>query len=741
MKLSQTLASLAFGASALALAPAAHAQSADAADPSVVDEVVVTGRFLDTGAKSAMKMNMDVMDTPFAVSAYSESFLKATDTLQVNELFRYMTGVTRTGTTGADMAVRGFRSGAGDRSAQMVDGLPGQATRWSSPSTVSTDHIELVKGAASVLYGKAQPGGFVNIITKKPSANRSTLVEMIGTGLATDLAGGIGYDIALDTTGAFDSDERFLYRFTGQVTDHKGFRDNDFERSSFLLPQVTWNVTANTSATLQVEYRESHLNFDTYLLAPDNDVSRVARYTTSYQSPEDDTNDEGLAVTLLASHDFGGGWKWNLGYRRVRHHDVARYFDVVGFVPGSTSRVALRARLNDNRRNYDFADTNVTGAFSTGSIEHKAIVGVGLGREVSDFDRAQVYTIPTSGPGSYTLDLYNPSYANIPPRAALPLFNNTAAGRRAWSHPTTEDKPIGIYASDLMSLTDKLKLLVGLRYEKNEQSFHEQRAAGFPDRSKSESKWLPMAGLVFQPAEAVSLYTSYSTAFDPVGPNSVDVNGENNFKATNGRSVEAGVKANIWDGKANVTADVFAIRKTGVTSTFGVSQGCPAALVTCTRQIGAEESKGAELELDVQPIDNWQVTFGWAYTDAKVTASDDLVTVGARLDNIPKNQIHLWTRYDFPEGPLSRLGIGGGFNYTSARQGILPRAGATQLMPLPAYTVADLVVFYRLDRYDLSLKVQNVFDKHYIVSAGGASASVIPGVPRTITLALRMRFD
>src|SRR5690242_6617215 len=173
------------------LAPAESAQTTAAkqsdnkpAKPAA-NEIVVTGHFIGTGAKSAMKMDVSVMDTPFSVSSYSNSFVKSIETTQLTDLYNYMTGVKQSGNTAYDITIRGFKSSGDDRNAIMVDGLPGLSSRYASPATINLDHVELVKGAMSVLYGQIQPGGFVNLITKKPQATPVTSFELRGNTYAS----------------------------------------------------------------------------------------------------------------------------------------------------------------------------------------------------------------------------------------------------------------------------------------------------------------------------------------------------------------------------------------------------------------------------------------------------------------------------------------------------------------------------------------------------------------------------
>jgi iron complex outermembrane receptor protein len=163
-------------------------RQADAADPQTVEQIVVQGSFLGAGSQSAMKLDVPVRDTPFSVSAYTDSFMKAIETSNVADMYNYMTGVKRAGNTGYDLTIRGFKTSANDRNAILVDGLPGLSGRIGSPPTIGIERLELVKGPMSVLYGQAQPGGFVNLIAKKPRAKQALEVDLKGTTYASGIS-------------------------------------------------------------------------------------------------------------------------------------------------------------------------------------------------------------------------------------------------------------------------------------------------------------------------------------------------------------------------------------------------------------------------------------------------------------------------------------------------------------------------------------------------------------------------
>lgn len=726
-----------FLAAMVALPVMAHAQAASPAPTAAKtepEEIVVTGRFIATGAFSATKQNLSVLDTPASVSAYTNDFLKSIQTNQIADLYKYMTGVQRAGNTGYDLTLRGFKTSANDRNAIMVDGLPGLAVRFGSPPTVGTDHVELVKGPASLLYGQAQPGGFVNTISKKPQSRASTTIE-------TQIVEGAGtYDRAkgdltsIDSTGPLFDGVPMNYRFVAQVGFNNGYRTNSYERPVYLAPSFTYQFGPKTSATLLLEYRETKTHYDTYLVAPHRDVNFIAPINTSYQEPGDFLKESGKTATLLVTHEVLPGWKANLSYRYVDHEDVARGFDVVA-VASNFTQVTRRARGQENDRGYAFGDFNLTGDFNIGPFRNQLIAGLNSGRETANLNRLQFFNLPTTGATSGNANVINPTYGLVGPLDSYPLVNPTTPANLNDRYSVS--KAFGAYASDLITLVPQLKAMLGVRYSKENLSIVERRLSGVAPQYARNHDTLPTVGLLYEPSTHLTLYVAYSTSFVPVAPSNIDINGKYSFTPTKSNSIEYGIKGSYFNRKLTFTLADFDIKRQHVIDTFS----CP--LGTCSEQVGEEESKGVEFEFDVSPIRNWQISGGYSYLDATVTKSDVPLQIGARLTNVPKNNAHLWTRYDFDEGLLKGAGVGFGTTYVGQRLGFLPTvAQPTALLPLPRYITADAAIYYHfMERYDLTLKVANMFDKRYYESAGfTADIQIVPGEPRTLTLNLRARF-
>ncbi|GIL41148.1 ferrichrome-iron receptor [Rhodospirillales bacterium TMPK1] len=709
-----------------------------------MEEVIVTGRFIGSGATSATKLDIPVRDTPYSVASYTDAFMRAIETTKVADLYRYMTGVQRAGNTGYDLAIRGFKASGTDRNALMVDGLPGLTVRFGSPPTVGTDHIELVKGPASILYGQVQPGGFVNIITKKPRDEAANVIGLRGTsGLASNSSDNVlGYEVTADLTGPVDAEKRVLYRLITEYGYDNTFRTASYERPIYLSPSVTWRITDSTVATVLLEYRSVKTSYDTYMVAPNLDASQIPATTTRYQSPSDVQKEWGGTATLLLQHKFSNDIKLNLSYRGVVHRDTAIGYDVNAILPNQ-QEVSIRARNQLNKREYHFGDLNLVAPFETGPFQHKLVVGTNLGRETLDTNRLQFFNIPTTpatvaGPHAGALNIFAPSYVGILPRDAYPLVNPTTP--TALNDRYTSSQAYGGYLADLITITENWKAQFGIRYARERQSLKELRIAGVPTTASDNDDVLPQGGLIYQPSKDWSFYGSYSTSFVPAPASSQDINGTNPFVPTTAHAIEFGVKADLFNNRANATLAWFKIDKQNVLSTFSGGT-CPASIGTCSQQVGAERSTGVEFEVSASPLDNWQLTVGYGYTDAKVVKSTIVQQNGAALTNIPKHNAHLWTRYDLADGMLAGLGFGLGIAYTGDRPGLLPTATSNSPLTLPSYTVVDLGLYYVAERYDLTFKISNLFDRRYFESTGfTGQTQIVPGQPRIAVLSARVRF-
>ena len=722
-------------------------------------EIVVTGRFIDTASTSATKQNISALDTPFSVSSYTNDFMKAIHTTQVADLYRYMTGLQKAGATGYDLTLRGFSTSDSDRNTILVDGLPGLAVRFGSPPTIGTDHVEVVKGAASLLYGAVQPGGFVNMITKKPQPTPFAEIGVRGTIGASDLASRAkGGDISFDSTGPLGPQSDLLYRLVAQVSSDDYFRHNSYERGVYISPSLTWNVGSATSLTAQVEFRQVHSNYaNVFLLAPlipsASSVAALADIRTNYISPTDFLHEHGLIETLTFHHAFSKDVKWTVAFRNVDHHDSASAYDIVRFnrKDPTFQTLDLRARGQQNHRTYVFGDTFVTIHAASGILDNRLIVGASLGKEVDDFNRTQFCVInapdrpnadPTCNPtkAQYTINVMNPDFSGVPP---LSSFGPGIIGPSSRSRNYVQGTGSGVYASDLIGLGNHMKVSLGLRYAHEDQYNYADLNEPAPvvgDAHLVSSAWLPQAGLIYEPDKHLSFYTSYSTSFSPVPPGTQGVDNSFNFKPTLGKGYEIGAKTNLAHNALTATLALFQIDQTNV---IVASSNSSCTTGSCSEQIGAARSKGLEFEFTARPLKGWSLIGGWAHTIARVTKNPDTTSgplPGSILPNSPIDAVHLWSRYDFPGPVLKGFGFGLGYSFVGDRVPYLTTVALPTPFIIPSYQVVDAGLYYSPGgHFEASMKIGNLFNATYFSSGTvtQSKANIVPGTPRTVSLELK----
>jgi iron complex outermembrane receptor protein len=699
-------------------------------------------------------MGVPIRDTPFSIDSYTNSFMTSIETQQIADLYRYMTGLQKAGITGYNLTIRGFSTIDSDRNTFLTDGLPGLAVRFGSPPTIGVDHIELVKGAASLLYGQATPGGFVNIITKKPQDTAATEIETRGTLNASDYSRVRGGDVAFDSTGPLGSD-RVLYRVVGQISDDRYFRGSSYERGKYLVPMVTVKLNDTTTATVQFEYRSVSADYENVgLLAPYTPtaatVAQLAPIQTVYTAPGTSRDERGTTTSFFLKHEFANRGSLNVSLRSVDHHDYAYAFDITGFdkKDPTFNTLDLRARGQSNQRTYNFADANLVLPFDTGFLQHRVIAGIDAGKEIDDFRRTRFCAInspgkPLANPAcniganEYTVSVDNPDFSDIPPPGAF------GAGALADNYIVSQT--VAGYLSDLVTLSSHWKALAGVRYSKDKLTAYVNRyTVGVPPAQQRTSTTLPQAGIIYQPNDNWSYYASYSTSYTPIDPSTQALTTSPLFKPSEGKGGEIGAKAGFLHHRINVTGAVFLIDQTNVLTPYagGTDALCPTG--SCDIQVGAARSKGAELELDAKPTDALTFIAGYAYTNAVVTKSSATgPIVGDALPNAPRNALHFWSRYDVLHGALRGFGAGLGLSYIGSRVANTGTPALPGEFTLPSYEVVDLGLYKAFaNGLDMTVKINNLFGKTYYQDGAITSGmvSVDAGTPRTAELYLTWTF-
>ena len=701
-------------ASAALLGAAAQAQGTQAHgedDVRIEDTVVVTGQQTPYMrlSETATKTGQDLMDTPLSVTMLNASFLEDLRTESLADAYPYTLGLSQSGTNANSFTLRGLSSSLQN---VQIDGLPGLASRFGSPSTANIERVEVLKGPASVLYGLMEPGGLINIVSKRPEAEQATTIGMTAqshAGDASDFGADTGGTFTLDTTGPLTADGKLLYRVIASAEHIDSFRDGVAYDNLYLFPSLSYQVTPQILATVGLEYVKEESDADDGLVAVNNDVNLMAPVTTRYQEDGDFDTDDGLVAFARLDYDLSENTRIRLNARSVLHEDERKLFEnnrVNDAADPLDATLRRRDRHQLNKREYHFIDANIGHEFETGSVRHNVLFGVNGGYEKSDYERIRFGSVV-----SPNISVFDPVYGGAP--------NAITAG----TDRITEYMNYGAYIQDVVDVTDWFSVMVGGRYDKQEVDFIEQ-VSDFTD-SQSTDAFLPQAGVVIRPNEILSIYASYTESFNP---NSVERRAADNsaFDPEMGEQVEVGLKTTLFDERLNLTLAHFDIEKSNI-----VERNIDGDF----ELLGELESSGFEFEMQALPLDNWQVRLGYANVDSIVSASPTAALVGARNAFAPEHDAFFWTRYNIDRPVFGGVvGASLGLNYESERY---TNASAATQVELPAYTRTDVGLYYDVGRYSLAMNIENLFDETYY-TGGTNDTRIYPGDPRLVTLSLKV---
>lgn len=676
--------------------------------------IEVVGR-LQSGAyhaeeASGTKSELPLREIPQAVRIMSRQTLDDLGATRMDDALDYVGGVSRQNNFGGlwdNIAVRGLAGDINNGMPLLLNGFSGNRGFNAPRDLANVERIEFLKGPAAALYGTSEPGGTVNVVTKKPLWKTAHSVEAyVGT---DDF-----YRTALDSTGPLS--ERLAYRLNVAVEDRGSFRDYVDASRYFIAPAFTWKLAPATRLNYSGEILRHKTPLDRGVVAVNNVPGAVPRERFLGEPADGDVQVDNQTHQLILEHAMNLQWSARLGLSYK-----------TGSLEGYSTepQPALQSdqrTLRRQRRFRDYSSDDITlqgellGRLQTGSVEHELLLGVETYR--LDFDQRMLRANP-SETAPYAIDIFNPVYGQSQP---VPLP----------STGTQEDqKNLALYLQDTLILSEQWRILGGLRFDRYEQSLLNQRSNRSTEQSQTAAS--PRIGVSYLPNAQWTLFANAGKSFRP--NNGADASGAS-FDPESGRALEVGAK---WENRARTlgaTLAFYDIRKKNVltadpgNSNFSVAAG----------EIG---SRGMDFDLTGQLDRHWRVNASLAYTDATVRR-DNTLEVGGRLLNIPKVNGSVLLMYEDALGANGRYGLGGGLTYSGKRLGearTQVQAGrGDPSFELPSYTVAKLAAYWSVNpALRFSLDVENLFDKTYYTSSFQRTW-VTPGNPRTIILRMQAKF-
>lgn len=670
-----------------------------------IETITVTGYVADK-TSTGSKMDLPVQEIPQTISIVTQAQIRNQAAQSLDQALGYTTGIASTTggarkTTDEVFSLRGFD----DRSSSTVyvDGSKMSRNIFSGTTEpYALERVEVLKGPASALYGRAAPGGIINLINKRPT--NTPVREM-------QLSGGTNDRIqfAADFGGALNASETLSARLTGIIRDAKTDVDHINDNRQFLAAAINWEITDSTSLLVRAEYKKDNTIYSYGLpsagsLLP-NPNGAIARNRFIGEPDFDKWDSENIMLSYQLEHEFNDTFTIRQNFHTFDANADYNYIGFGVFVPGVGSFLWADPEMTTLHRNFierqdddkSFSvDTSLRATFDTGIISHKLLAGFDY--IDGDFKRQQSRGILGSDPfdDTNTINLFDPVYE---PSIIDPTLTS------ARTIETSGLQQTGIYLQDHMTIAENWVISAGIRHDKvTLDSGYEEPDNGDSEAFTEKSDATTFnAGLVYLFENGLSPYLSYSESFQPnVG---IDGNG-NVFDPSRGTQYEAGLKYRPEGSQIQVSAAVFEIEQKNVVvnSFLGYSFGSQIDI----------RSKGIEFEVQGHLSEQLSLIAAYAYTDAKVTRSTAApggfgrYLEGSRTAAQPKHSASLWADYNpkaFPELTLSA-----GIRY----KGSTTDFGNT--LNIPEYTLADIAVSYTLENWRLSINVKNLTDKTYIAS-------------------------
>jgi len=652
-----------------------------------------------TRSASATRTDTSIHETPQSISVVSKDVVEDLGATRLQDALDYAGGVGRANNFGGQglttFTVRGFTTGEFYR-----NGFPINRGYPNMPDANTIERLEVLRGPATMLYGRGDPGGTFNVVSKQPLAERTVTLgsQLNDQGMQRG---------TLDASGPLDEEGRLAYRLNVVGEGGDTFRDHVSTERYGVTPVLTWQASDDTKVIFEGDFMRNNHPLDRGLTRFANQAGTPSRDTFWGDKDVGKLHNDNNMAQLRFEHMLNDSWTLGGGFQWLDGTLQGNAIEANG--PGSLSADGRTLQRNFNYRKLEWTDKdyqlNLTGHFSTGGFDHTLLTGI----EYEDYDYQSIIQRSSAAAGTYPIDIFNPVYGQTRP----PLT-------RTPTHDKENLKTYAAFVQDQVALTERLKVLAGARFERFEHDY-ESYVTGVKPWQAADNAVTPRLGVIYDLTDTVAVYADAARSFKPNTGASREGGG---FAPEKGKSYEMGIKWEALDRQLSVDAAIYQIEKKNVLTTDPVDS-------TFSVAAGQVRSRGFDLNVAGNLTPEWRVIGGYAYVDAEVTR-DNTLRSGTRLLNIPRNSFSLLNVYEFQDGALKGLGLGAGGKYVDERAG----QTANSAFSMGAYTVVDLLSYYKVnDKIRLNLDVKSLFNREYEEGAFG-NIYAYPGAPRTVQVGI-----
>lgn len=692
----------------------------------ILKEVIITAN-KQPKPVTALRSGLKPMDTPQSVQIIGSEIIEQQQSIRLSDVVKNVNGVYVGSARGG--AQESFYSRGYDMSANNMFKNGFRFSSGSIPEVSSLEKVEVLKGSAALLYGNVAPGGILNMVTKSPSFQKGGEVSM-------QMGSYAFYKPSIDIYGPLN--DIIAYRFTGSYENSESFRDVVKKERYYINPSLLFKVSDKTQITLQGDYLHDDWTPDFGTGAIGKEIADVPR-NTYLGATWSNGQTRQTTISGFVNHDINKNWKLNFN-TSFQNYDRASK---------GTERVQPKADpygywerplgQNKNAEQIIGEQLSLQGCFLTGKVKHQLFTGVDF---ENSFAESNTFTFSPTTYGSGNIF----DFENFDQGGAIPDATHTRIVK-------TDTNRFGIYAQDLISLTEKFKVLAGLRWSWQEAQAETTDLINNTikeDAKRIDEAFTPKVGLVYQPTKDMSLFASYANSFTP--NTGVTIYGETIAPSLIDQ-YEAGVKKDFWRGILSTNVTLYQIVNSNLAQTAEFKADGTNNTDSNVKVLSGETtSKGIEIDITARPIEGMNIMAGYSYNDMRYTETSGLngsFIEGDRLVRTPANTANLSFFYTLQSGKLKGVSFGANGNYIGDRLGgwndqivVNSTTGAVTIndrdIPIEGYTTIDLSAGYTWKKFSVLCKLSNITNElNYTVHE---NYSINPIAPRQVMTSIKYKF-
>lgn len=705
-------------------------------DAGQLQEILVTVRrdnsYLSNSKVLGGKFSGKLKDLPQSVAIASSEFMEDKGAHSTLDVIEDLAGVT-TASSYDDLIIRGFKSGY-ESGIRLVNGLRSGYSYgnsyYRSPLVLNLESIAVLKGPGASLFGDITPGGTINMVTKKPLEEQKGWVNLSAGSFET-------LRTSLDLGGPLDKDKKVLYRLNVGYDTSKTFRDVNQQNNFMFAPSFTFKPADGTQVDVDIVYDQFHGYLDRGMPIKGRDFYALPRSFTLSQ-PSDFYNATNFSISARLSQRIVDNVTWHASYMKSIYSEDVNEHRTLNTFADAPHNTIMNLRFFD-RHGKDYTDNMVTylkwDLFGD-KVDHHFIIGLDYAQYKGDKNnslREARQQVVDGKVVPLTFDMNNPTYT-------LRDTNNYVWRQNVVYPFLSPYKTTGIYVQDQMSVLNRLKVIMGLRYE----HYYSETIDGKNDFNATQNVVIPRLGLSYEINDEINYFASYSQGFSPIGANFIanyaDYGATEPFKSETSYQVETGLKTGFFKDQLQIDMSLFHIQRNDMLVSTGEisATGFP-----MYRQSGEAISRGVEFDIRGQFTKEFQLMANYTFNQTEVKSSSISSEIGQSLPGAPKNMASLWLKYVFSNNALKGLGFGTGVYYVDHRR--MDNSvgqdvnGNSEWAYWPSYTTVNAAVYYHISNLKLALNINNVFDTYYFLGGFDYTRAFV-GSPRNVVVSLGYNF-